>query len=592
MCGEKPEEKHSKLEIERHSFAHVLACAVFEMFPEAKFAIGPVIEHGFYYDIETPRTLIPEDLEILTEKMRAIIKRNVPFERESVEIAKARALFDKAGQRYKVELIDDLAKEGHVEVSVYKTGPFIDLCRGPHVDSTGELNAKSFKLEKIAAAYWKGDEHREQLQRVYGLAFANATELHKHLEQQEEAKRRDHRVLGKQLELFMFDSLIGQGLPLWLPKGTIIREELEQFLYEEQKKRGYLFVRTPHIGNLELYKTSGHWKHYRDDQYSPIKVDKEEYLLKPMNCPHHVAIYKNAPRSHKDLPMRLAEFGMVYRYEQSGELGGLTRARGFTVDDAHIFVTPDQVHDEFLGVVDLIMHVFRTIGFEDFRVRFGVRDPKSTKYEGDDALWKKAEADIESALNMMGKEYSKEEGEAAFYGPKLDFIVRDVLNREWQLGTVQVDYNLPERFEAEYIGADNKKHRPVMIHRAPFGSFERFIGILIEHFAGAFPLWLSPVQAVVVPVSDAFEQYGHDVETKLRDAGLRVEFKSGGDTLNKRIRDAEKQKVPYILVVGERERDAGGVNVRTRGVKEHTQELLDAFTERTIALKRERSLKL
>lgn len=592
MDTTKENKQPSALEIKRHSVAHIMAYAVLQMFPEAKFGTGPAIENGFYQDFELPRTLIPEDLPLIEERMREIIKKNYAFEYEDVESQKAKELFEKANQPYKVEMIQDFIDSGVEKVRVYKQHDYYDLCSGPHVDSTGEIDPTCFSLQSIAGAYWKGDEKRVQLQRIYGVAFANKKELQKYLKQLEEAKKRDHRILGKQLELFVFDKLVGQGLPLWLPKGTIVREELERFLYEEQKKRGYQFVRTPHIGNIELYKTSGHWQHYRDDQYSPITVDEEEYLLKPMNCPHHIRIFSSSQKSYKDLPLRIAEFGMVYRYEQSGELGGLTRTRGFTVDDAHIFVTPDQVQEEFIGVVDLIMIVFKTLGFEDFRVRFGVRDQESEKYEGDDEFWEQAEADIEQALQSLKMDYTKEEGEAAFYGPKLDFVVRDVLEREWQLGTVQVDYNLPNRFEMEYVGKDNKKHRPVMIHRAPFGSFERFLGILIEHFAGAFPLWLAPVQMVVVPIGEAFEKYAEDVATKLTEQKFRAEVVEGGDTLNKRIREAEKQKIPYILVVGERERDAAGVNVRTRGKKEHQQELLGDFLKRVQKLRDERSLEL
>ncbi len=564
----------------RHSAAHVLAEAVLSFYPEARLAIGPPIEDGFYYDFDLgkdekgkSKTFSPEDIEKIEEKMKELLKQNAKFEQSSMSIAQAKQFF--ADQPYKLELIDELAagkvdengeplSEPVSEVGIYTQRDFADLCRGPHVGFTKQIKANAVKLLRTGGAYWRGDEKRPQLQRIYGTAWENRVELEEYLKLLEEAKSRDHRRLGKQLGLFHISQLVGAGLPLWLPKGAVLRENLEGFLRQAQLERGYLPVITPHIGKLELYITSGHYPYYKDSQYTPIDVDDEKFMLKPMNCPHHIEIYKSEPRSYRDLPLRLAEFGTVYRYEQSGELNGLTRVRGFTVDDSHLFVTPDQLEEEFIGVVDLIQHVFNTMGFHDFRARLGTNDPNSDKYAGAPEMWQRGIAAIKQAADKVGMRYTIEEGEAAFYGPKLDFIFRDVLKREWQLGTVQVDFLLPERFDLEYTGEDGQKHRPVMIHRAPFGSMERFVGILIEHFNGAFPLWLSPVQAVMVPITDRHIPYANKVAAELRAAGMRVAVDASSNRMNAKIRDAQLQKVPYMLVVGDKEEEDNAVAVRTR----------------------------
>lgn len=564
----------------RHSAAHVLAEAVLEFYPEAKLAIGPPIEDGFYYDFDLgkdendkPKTFSPEEMEKIEDKMKELLKKNAKFEQSSMSIAAAKQFF--AGQPYKLELIEELAagkvnengepiSEPVSEVGIYTQRDFVDLCRGPHVSFTKQIKANSVKLLRTGGAYWRGDEHKPQLQRIYGTAWSNRVELEAYLKLLEEAKARDHRRLGKQLGLFHISQLVGSGLPLWLPKGAVLRETLENFLRQAQLERGYLPVITPHIGKLDLYIKSGHYPYYKDSQYTPIDVDDEKFMLKPMNCPHHIEIYKCEPRSYRDLPLRLAEFGTVYRYEQSGELNGLTRVRGFTVDDSHLFVTPDQLEEEFIGVVDLIQYVFNTMGFDDFRARLGTNDPNSDKYAGAPEMWQRGIAAITQAADKAGMRYTVEEGEAAFYGPKLDFIFRDVLKREWQLGTVQVDFLLPERFELEYTGEDGQKHRPVMIHRAPFGSMERFVGILIEHFNGAFPLWLSPVQVVMVPITDRHIPYANKVAAELRAVGLRVEVDASNGRMNAKIRNAQLQKTPYMLVVGDKEEEDGTVAVRTR----------------------------
>ena len=564
----------------RHSAAHVMAEAVVGLFPEARLAIGPPIEDGFYYDFDLgkdergkPRTFSPEDLERIEERMKELLRDNVEFQHTSMSVDEALAFFGE--QPYKVELIKDLAAgkvdemgnptaEPAAEVGIYRQREFVDLCRGPHVGRTRDIKPNAVKLLRTGGAYWRGKEENPQLQRIYGTAWHNKTELDEYLQRLEEARLRDHRRLGKQLGLFHISPLVGSGLPLWLPKGAVLRETLESFLRQAQLERGYLPVITPHIGNLELYKTSGHYPYYKDSQYTPIKVDEEEFLLKPMNCPHHIEIYRSEPRSYRDLPYRLAEFGTVYRYEKSGELTGLTRVRGFTVDDSHLFVTPDQLEDEFIAVVDLIQYVFGTMGFNDFRARLGTNDPNSDKYAGAPEMWARGVAAIRNAADKLGLNYTVEEGEAAFYGPKLDFIFRDVLKREWQLGTVQVDFLLPERFDLEYTGEDGQKHRPVMIHRAPFGSMERFVGILIEHFNGAFPLWLSPVQATVIPIADRHVEFAREVAAELKAAGARVTVDDSSERMNRKIREAQLQKIPYMLVVGDKEMEAGAVAVRTR----------------------------
>jgi threonyl-tRNA synthetase len=562
----------SKLYRIRHSAAHIMAQAVLELFPDGHIAIGPPVEDGFYYDFDLPRPLTEEDLAAIEKRMRDIIQGKYPFVRHEVSAAEAKKLF--ANQPYKIELIEGLEQGGTDEygnqtseppvISTYKHDSFEDLCRGPHVENTGEINPDAIKLMSIAGAYWRGDSDRQQLQRVYGTAWETAEELEDYLHRLEEAKARDHRKLGQELGLFALSPLVGKGLPLWKPKGAMLRDTLERFLRAEQIDGGYLPVITPHIGKLDLYKTSGHYPYYKDSQYSPIDVDGEEFLLKPMNCPHHIEIYRSEPRSYRDLPLRLAEFGTVYRYEQSGELTGLTRVRGFTVDDAHLFVRPDQLEEEFIGVVRLIQFIFDTMGFQDFRARVGTRDANSDKFVGPQDLWDKATKAIIAAADKLGLNYSIAEGEAAFYGPKLDFIFRDVLKREWQLGTVQVDYNLPERFELEYMGEDNQMHRPIMIHRAPFGSMERFIGILIEHFAGAFPVWLAPVQVKLIPVADRHLDYLYKVAGQLKAVGLRVEVDSDKARMNAKIRAAQEQKIPWMLIAGDRDVEAGTVSVRLR----------------------------
>ncbi len=598
----------SKLYRIRHSAAHVLAEAVLSFFPEAKLAIGPPIEDGFYYDFDLgldengkPRTFSPEDMEAIEAKMKELLKQSATFDRSEMSIDEALAFF--ADQPYKVELIEQLAAgrldemgnptaEPAETVGIFTQREFVDLCRGPHVARTKDIKANSVKLLRTGGAYWRGDENRPQLQRIYGTAWHNSAELNDHLQRLEAAKARDHRRLGKQLGLFHISPLVGSGLPLWLPKGTILRETLEGFLRQAQVERGYLPVITPHIGNLELYKTSGHYPYYSDSQYTPIEVDDEAFLLKPMNCPHHIEIYRSEPRSYRDLPYRLAEFGAVYRYEKSGELTGLTRVRGFTVDDSHLFVTPEQLEAEFVAVVELIQYVFRTIGFDDFRARLGTNDPKSDKYAGEPEMWAKGVAAIRNAADQLGLEYTVEEGEAAFYGPKLDFIFRDVLKREWQLGTVQVDFLLPERFDLEYTAEDGQKHRPVMIHRAPFGSMERFVGILIEHFNGAFPVWLAPVQVTVVPIADRHIDYANQVAAELRGAGLRVEVDDSSERMNKKIRNAQLQKIPYMLVVGDKEAEANMVAVRTRDEENRGAMPVGEFKDHALGQIASRSLEL
>ena len=592
----------------RHSAAHVMAEAVSNLFPEARLAIGPPIEDGFYYDFDLgrdehgkPRTFSPEDLERIEARMQELLRQNAEFQHTTMSVDEALAFF--AAQPYKVELIRDLAAgkvdemgnptaEPAAEVGIYRQRDFVDLCRGPHVGRTRDIKPNAVKLLRTGGAYWRGDEHNPQLQRIYGTAWHNKAELDDYLQRQEEARLRDHRRLGKQLGLFHISPLVGSGLPLWLPKGAVLRETLESFLRQAQLARGYLPVITPHIGNLNLYKKSGHYPYYKDSQYTPITVDDEEFLLKPMNCPHHIEIYRSEPRSYRDLPYRLAEFGTVYRYEKSGELSGLTRVRGFTIDDSHLFVAPEQLEEEFIGVVDLIQYVFGAIGFHDFRARLGTNDPASDKYAGDPAMWARGIAAIRQAADRLGMKYTVEEGEAAFYGPKLDFIFRDALKREWQLGTVQVDFLLPERFDLEYTGEDGQKHRPVMIHRAPFGSMERFVGILIEHFAGAFPVWLAPVQAMVIPIADRHNEYAAQVAARLHAAGLRVEVDDSSERMNKKIREAQLQKIPYMLVVGDKEAEAGAVAVRTRDNEDRGAQPLDAFVADMAARVAERSLEL
>lgn len=558
-----------------HSSAHLMAEALQELFPGVKFGIGPAIDKGFYYDVDLgDRQLTADDMEAIEKKMMELAKRDVAFERREVPKDEAIAFFQEKGDEYKLELLEDL-EDG--TISFYTQGEFTDLCRGPHIPSTKTI--KYAKLLNIAGAYWRGDQDRKQLTRLYGITFPKKGELDDFLEKLEMARQRDHRKLGKELELFHFSQKVGSGLPLWLPKGTMLRETLVDFLKEEQLRRGYLPVITPHIGRLELYKTSGHYPYYSDSQFPPMMDDEEEgYLLKPMNCPHHTQVYDAKPHSYRDLPVRLAEFGTVYRYEQSGELSGLTRVRGFTVDDAHIFCRPDQVKEEFKDVIDLTLLVFSSLGFEDFKAQVSLRDPSNKeKYVGEDAQWDAAEQAIREAAAEKGLDTIEIEGEAAFYGPKLDFMVKDALGREWQLGTIQIDYNLPQRFDLWFTGSDDQKHRPVMIHRAPFGSLERFIGVLIEHCGGNFPTWLAPVQVQVLPVGQSFNEYAEQVVERLRSAGFRAEADLRHEKVGYKIRGAEMQKTPYMLIVGQQEMDNQSVSVRRHGEGDQGSESLDAF---------------
>jgi threonyl-tRNA synthetase len=553
------------LGVMRHSCAHVMARSVMRLFDGVRLAFGPTVDNGFYYDFDLEHPISEEDFPRIEAEMARIIKRDEPFERLEEPRGKALQLCGDLGQSLKVEHIEEgLAEEP--TVSFYRQGEFIDLCSGPHVPSAGAIGA--FKLLSVAGAYWKGDASRQQLQRLYGTAWFSQEDLARHLEQLEEAKRRDHRVLGKQLELFLIDPAVGSGLVLWLPKGAVVRRELERFIYAELIRRGYRPVYTPVIGRVALYETSGHYPYYADSQFPPVEMaDGDRYLLRPMNCPHHITIYQSKPRSYRELPLRLAEFGTVHRFEQSGELTGMTRVRGFTQDDAHIFCTEDQVADEFRGCVEMTQFVLNTLGLDQYRVRLGFRDPQSDKYVGSIENWQRAEAALESVCQELELPNLKiERGEAAFYGPKADFVVSDCIGREWQLGTVQLDYNLPgpERFNLEYIGADNRPHRPVMIHRAPFGSLERFVGILIEHFAGAFPLWLAPEQVRVLVVSQKSESYGRRVEGRLAEGGLRVWGDYRAEKIGAKIRDAQLERVPYMLVVGGREMQQESVSVRDR----------------------------
>jgi threonyl-tRNA synthetase len=566
-----------------HSSAHLMAEALEELYPGVKFGIGPAIDNGFYYDVDLGGTkLTTDDLARIEERMKELARRDVAFERRPVSKEQALSYYREKGDEYKIELIEEL-EDG--SITFYHQGNFIDLCRGPHVPSTGIL--KCPKLLTIAGAYWRGDEKRPQLTRIYGITFPKQKELDEYLERLELARQRDHRKVGRELELFTFSQKVGPGLPMWLPKGTILRDTLSNFLKEEQMRRGYQPVITPHIGRLELYRTSGHYPYYKDSQF-PAMIEDEEtgegFLLKPMNCPHHIMLYADKMHSYRDLPVRLAEFGTVYRYEQSGELGGLTRVRGFTQDDAHIFCTQEQVKAEFKDVIDLTLTVLAALDFTDFRAQISLRDRNNMeKYTGDNEQWDAAEQAIREAAAEMGLDAVEEEGEAAFYGPKLDFMVKDALGRSWQLGTVQLDYNLPERFEITYVGEDGQKHRPVMIHRAPFGSLERFIGVLIEHCGGRFPLWLAPVQVAVLPISQELTDYARSVTERLRKAGLRVETDLRNEKVGYKIRHHETQKVPYMLVLGRKEQDDETVAVRQQGKGAQETVSVDAFLERLTA---------
>jgi len=600
----------TELETLRHSCAHVLAEAILRIWPEAQFAAGPPVEQGFYYDVDLPHRISPEDFAKIEAEMAKIIKEDQPFERsvvgraEAIELGQAGKLaaLGERGvpSRYKLDILENIP-EGE-EISLYRNGAFTDLCAGPHVASTGRIGA--FALTAVASAYYKGDENNPQLQRIYGIAFATPAELDKWREMMEEARKRDHRKLGKELQLFHVDEAVGSGLILWTPKGAIVRQELQNFISEELRRQGYEQVFTPHIGRLELFRTSGHYPYYADSQYPPLveretlhrlaeegcscadlaarleKGEAEGYLLKPMNCPMHIKIFASQPRSYRDLPVRLAEFGTVYRWEQSGELNGMTRVRGFTQDDAHLFVTEDQMGAEIQGCLDLVKKVFGAFDMRDYRVRLGLREPGSDKYVGKAEDWDRAEEACRQAARTLGVPYTEEPGEAAFYGPKIDFVVRDVIGREWQLGTVQVDFQLPERFDLHYAGADNKPHRPVMIHRAPFGSMERFVGVLIEHFAGAFPVWLAPEQARVLPISEKVSSYADEVAGALRAAGVRATVDGSQDKLGAKIRLAQMEKVPYMLVVGGKEAESRQVSVRSRKAGDEGAHPLQDFVER------------
>ena len=561
-----------------HSSAHLMAEALEFFYPGIKLAIGPPVTNGFYYDVDLMEYSISEkDLEKIEQKMKELAKLKNPFVRQEISKADAIAYFEEKQDPYKLELLADLPDGS---ITFYTQGNFTDLCRGPHIPDTGSI--KAVKLTAIAGAYWRGDEKNKQLTRIYGITFPKQAELTEHLERLEEAKRRDHRKLGKELELFTFSQKVGQGLPLWLPKGAALRERLENFLKKAQRKAGYQQVITPHIGNKELYVTSGHYEKYGADSFQPIRTPdpNEEFYLKPMNCPHHCEIFKSKPRSYKDLPARFAEFGTVYRYEQSGELHGLTRVRGFTQDDAHIFCTQEQVKEEFKNVIDIVLYVLKTLKFENFKAQISLRDKEnSAKYIGSDENWQRAEQAIIEAAAEKELPTVVAYGEAAFYGPKLDFMVQDALGREWQLGTIQVDYNLPERFELEYIGADNQKHRPVMIHRAPFGSMERFVAVLLEHCAGDFPLWLSTEQFIVLPISDKYNEYAEKVSEFLNNSDIRGLIDDRNEKIGKKIRDAELNKLPFMLIVGEKEAESNTISVRQRGVGDHGSMDLNKFAE-------------
>ena len=562
-----------------HSSAHLMAEAIEDLFPGTKFGIGPAIDQGFYYDVDTGEDVVitESDLPKIESKMQELARLKNNYTRKEVSKKEALNFFTNKGDEYKIELITDL-EDG--SISFYSQGNFTDLCRGPHLQSTESI--KAIKLLSIAGAYWRGDEKRKQLTRVYGISFPKKTMLDEYLVFLEEAKKRDHRKIGKELQLFTFSQKVGQGLPLWLPRGAQLRERLENFLKKVQKDYGYEPVITPHIGMKELYVTSGHYEKYGKDSFQPIKSpsEKEEFLLKPMNCPHHCEIYKSSRKTYRDLPVRYAEFGTVYRYEQSGELHGLTRVRGFTQDDAHIFCRPNQLKEEFIKVIDIVFLLFKTLNFSDFTTQVSLRDPEDKeKYIGSDENWNKAESAILEACEEKGLKTIVKIGEAAFYGPKLDFMVKDALGRQWQLGTIQVDYNLPERFELEYIGSDDKRHRPVMIHRAPFGSLERFVAVMIEHTAGKFPLWLTPDQVVILPISEKYVDYAKKVFSFLNNSDIRTLIDDRDEKVGKKIRDNELKKIPYLLIVGEREVESNTVSIRKQGEGDQGSMSLENFAK-------------
>jgi len=570
------EKNPSKQEILRHSTAHVLAAAVLEMFPEAKFGTGPAIEDGFYYDFELPRALIPEDLPILEEKMRKIIKANYPFEKQEISIQEALKHFKKLKQDYKVELTKDIKNKSQatsykLQATLYKTGNFVDLCSGPHIDSAGEINPGAFKLTKISGAYWKGDEKNKQLQRIYGVVFETEKELKKYLSRREEAKKRDHRELAKQLELFIISSEVGKGLPLWLPKGAFIRKKIEDYMYELEKKNGYDFVYTPILARENLYKKSGHLAHYKDDMYNPVEIEGENYYLKPMNCPHHHIIYKSKMRSYRDLPMRLSDFSVIHRFERSGVLTGLIRARSFSQNDAHIYCAQEQLERELLKVIELFKKVYADFNIKDYWFRLALPDFNNKEKYGDiekKDLWEKSAETARQTLKKSGEKYVEEEGEAAFYGPKIDVQVKNVLGKEDTIATMQIDFYMPERFGLEFINKKGKRERPVILHRAIMGSFERFFAFLLEQTAGAFPLWLSPVQVMIIPISEKFNSYAQKIHSRLLENDIRSKISSESESLGKRISEAEKQKIPYMIIVGEKEEKSKTLSIRRRDNKE------------------------
>ena len=576
----------------RHTASHIMAMAVQKLFPKAQVTIGPWTENGFYYDFDNPDPFTEKDLKKIRKEMIKIINRQLPVIREEVSREEAKDRIESQNEPYKLEILDSIEEP----ITIYHLGEqWWDLCAGPHLENTFEIDPKAIALESVAGAYWRGDETKAQLQRIYGTAWETPEQLAEYQRRKEEALKRDHRKLGKELGLFIFSDSVGPGLPLWTPKGTILRSQLEDYLKQEQIDRGYLPVVTPHLGKVDLFKISGHWQNYQEDMFPMMAEDEaaaeaeQGFVLKPMNCPFHIQIYQSELRSYRDLPIRYAEFGTVYRYEQSGELGGLTRVRGFTVDDSHLFVTPEQLDDEFLKVVDLILSVFKSLQLTNFKARLSFRDPDSDKYMGSDEAWDKAQNAIRRAVEKMEMNHFEGIGEAAFYGPKLDFIFEDALGREWQLGTVQVDYNLPERFGLEYVAEDGSRQRPIMIHRAPFGSLERLIGILIEEYAGDFPLWLAPVQVRLLPVRDAHFDYVTEVAAKMRSAGIRAEADTSGERLGKMIRNAEKQKIPVMSVVGDKELEDNTLSIRTRAsgelgaisVAEAIAKLTTAISEHT-----------
>lgn len=573
-------------EVYWHTTSHIMAQAIEELFPGAKFGVGPPIDNGFYYDVDSEKHFTEEDLKAIEKKMLEIAGRGLNPQREELRREEAIKYFQsKRNDPYKVEILETIAKDEPV-VSLYHQGGFTDLCRGPHLPSTDKV--KAIKLLSVSGSYWRGDENRQTLQRIYGISFPKQKDLDEYLAKIEEAKRRDHRKLGQELEIFMISPSVGSGLPIWLPNGALIRGELEGFLKEEQKNRGYQPVYTPHIAKIDLYKTSGHYPYYKDSQFPPLVFKdetgkEEEYLLRPMNCPHHHQIYAFKPRSYRDLPVRLAEFGTVYRYEQSGELNGLVRVRGFTVDDSHIYCTSEQLQDEICDVIELTSLVFSTLGFKDFKTRLSFRDPENkTKYGGTDEMWERAEKDVKEAADKMKLDYFIGIGEASFYGPKLDFIVKDALGRQWQLGTAQVDYVMPERFDLTYIGSDGQKHRPIIIHRAPFGSMERFVGILIENYAGNFPVWLCPIQIAVLPITDAAKDYAQGIMNELKAQNIRAVLDDRNEKIGYKIREAESKKIPYMIVVGDKEKENNDISVRRHGKGDIGKFGLKEFMEKVI----------